>query len=259
MAKPQKADFAIVIAHTADEVEIREAVGSGCRVLHRLDEHFGDNETGTRKDKHDRIIRLNRLAHVTVFQSRFVFENVFPHIRPTSWDIIHNGGDPGKFRPAPEPGKYIGHVSWGVDSKKRLDLLKDFILSHPDEQFLLVGRHDESGIDFRLPNVKLAGKVGRWRIQWYFRKMKMLYFPSENDPCPNTVVESILSGVPVCYNSIGGSIELVKGPNTDASVCGLPLERADELLSNLGKYRLNCFNRKDLHFRSVFKKYMSHA
>lgn len=256
---PRKASLAIVIAHTALENDIREASARGCRIIHRLDEHFEDNERGSRKEKHDRIIRLNSLAHVTIFQSKFVFDNVFPHIRPEKWDIIHNGGDNRKFRPASKPGKYIGHVSWGVDSKKRLDLLKEFILAHQHEKFLLVGRHEESGIDFRLPNVKLAGKVGRWRIQRYFRKMKMLYFPSENDPCPNTVVESILSGVPVCYNPVGGSIELVTGSNGLNSLCGLPLSCSTELLADLEKYRKSCFNRNDLYFDSVYRKYMSHA
>ena len=254
---PCKADMALVIAHFGDEATLQAAASSGCRIVHRLDEHFEPDETGPRKEKHDRIIRLNRLAHVTIFQSRFVHGNVWPHIRPERWDVILNGGDPVKFAPPKRPGEWIGHVSWGVGEKKRLDLLRQFILRHPEEKFLLVGRHAESGLDFRLPNVRLAGRVGRWRIQWYFRRMKLLYFPSEKDPCPNTAIEAMLAGVPVCYNPDGGTVELVAPEGAPA--CGLPLDRAEELLANLAPYRAACLGRADLHFEAVFARYLEHG
>ena len=77
-----------------------------------------------------------------------------------------------------------------------------------------------------------------------------MYFPSEKDPCPNTVIEAILSGVPVCYNSVGGTVELVRN-------CGEPLDNADKLLANLEQYRNRCFDREDLYFEKVFEKYLN--
>ena len=79
--------------------------------------------------------------------------------------------------------------------------------------------------------------------------MKCLFFPSERDPCPNTVVEAILSGVPVCYNSEGGTREIVKD-------CGLPLDRFDELLRERDSFHGNCKFRSDLNFESVAEKYL---
>lgn len=272
-----KADLAIIIAHLADKNEIAAAKQRGCYIIHRLDEYFEKNEDEFRRDKHEKIIQLNRYADVTVFQSRFVFNNVYPFIKPKNYRIIHNGSDPEQFYPAKETGIYIGHVTWGIDTKKRLDLLYEFIEQHPDEQFLLVGRHKGSPFDFNMPNVRIIGKIRRKKMPKYFRMMKLLYFPSEKDPCPNTVVEAILSGVPVCYNSEGGTSELVKGQPCNMvekrreergvmrvgdelgenKVCGLPLEDVEELLSDLGPFRANCLKREDLHFERVFEEYMT--
>jgi len=273
----EKSELAIIIAHLADEDELARGKKSGCRILHRLDEYFEDNESDTRRKKHAKIINLNRYADVTVFQSRFVCNNVYPHIKPRHYRIIHNGSDPERFYPGRETGKFIGHVTWGIDTKKRLDLLHDFIRKHPREHFLLVGRHKESRYDFDLPNVRAVGKVHRWKMPKYFRMMKFLYFPSEKDPCPNTVIEAILSGIPVCYNDDGGTSELVTGEtgfelvesknNTDGKKqtsriywegkpCGLPLDRVEEMIKHLDYFRNNCTKRTDLHFCGVYKAYL---
>jgi glycosyl transferase family 1 len=273
----RKADLAIIIAHLAEEQELIEARGSGCKIIHRLDEYFEKNEDVVRKEKHRQIINLNRHTDVTVFQSQFVYNNVYPILKPEKCCIIHNGGDRRKFYASSKPGKYIGHVTWGIDTKKRLDLLHEYIRSHPNYKFLLVGRHRESKYDFNLPNVKLAGKVKRWRLPVYFRKMKFLFFPSEKDPCPNTVVESILSGVPVCYNEIGGTAELVTGHSQPIDIskliktivardkiesdtdklCGLPLNMIDKMDKYLSVFRNNCRSRVDLDFNVIFKQYLS--
>ena len=79
--------------------------------------------------------------------------------------------------------------------------------------------------------------------------MKCLFFPSEKDPCPNTVVESILSGIPVCYNIIGGTKEIVRD-------CGLPLNQFDNLLAKSHTYHEKCAKRQDLYFERVAEKYL---
>lgn len=261
--------MAIVIAHLDKIKDLKKAKKNNCFIIHRLDEHFEKNEMGSRKEKHEKIIELNQFADITVFQSQFVFNNVYPFIKPEKYKIIHNGADPSLFYPGKTSGSFIGHVTWGIDKKKRLDILYEFIKNHPEEQFLLIGRQGESEFEFNMPNVQCVGKIHPAKLPEYFRKMKMLYFPSENDPCPNTVVESILSGVPVCYNPVGGSIELVKGfPAVSEfkkmgnqrieNECGLPLYRVDEMMNNLGQYRKSCSTRSDLHFDKVFEQYLKY-
>jgi glycosyltransferase involved in cell wall biosynthesis len=248
--RPEEAERAIIIAHYGQTEALDRAREAGCRVIHRLDEFFEENEDEYRRAKHARLIELNRHTDVTVFQSQAVYDNVYPHVRPSEWAIIHNGADPTLFYPARQPGRFVGHVTWSVHPRKGLSALHERIADTPGESFLLMGRHSESPLDFRLPNVRMVGRVGRRRLRRYYQRMKLLYFPSENEPCPNIVIEAIMCGVPVCYHPSGGTVELVRD-------CGEPLERFDHLLANLDEYRERCLARADLHFGHVAERYMA--
>ena len=249
VSSPHNADIIILIANRGNYEEIEKAKEKGAFILHRLDEHFEDNEIGVRKEKHEQIVRLNKLADLTIFQSKFVFENVYPYIKPRHYRIVLNGSDPKQFYPSGVPGKYVGNVVWGMGEKKRMDLLYRFIQEHPEIEFCLAGNHYKYPYNFRLPNVRVLNSLNRKQMARYYRSLKMLYFPSENDPCPNTAVEAIMSGVPVCFNPLGGTKEIV-------SNCGVPLDRVEYLLDNLNEFRARCLKRRDLFFDSVAKKYL---
>lgn len=245
-----KADKAIIIAHKADINMVRQAKEKGCFIIHRLDEYFEQNESGYRKEKHRAIINLNKYADITVYQSRFVFNNVDPYLKAKRYAVIINGADTKYFYPASKTGEYIGHVSWSPDPRKRFDLLHDLIKQYPEEKFLLVGRHKKSGFSFgKFKNVTMVGEANRKKIIRNYHKMKMLFLPSEKDPCPNTAVEAILCGVPVCYNPDGGTKEIVGN-------CGTSLNEFKHLLDNLQLFRENCLLRQDLRFAHVAEKYM---
>lgn len=250
VSRIQEAERAIVIANFGEIQDLEEARTRGCYIIHRIDEYFEHHESSFRREKHSKIIALNKYADVTVFQSKFVCDNAYPFVRPRRYEIILNGGDPWVFHPARQPGEFIGHVTWGVGDRKRLDILRRKILETPNERFWLIGRHRESGCDFKLSNVMLGGVKNRKQICKEYRKMKLLFFPSENEPCPNIPIEAILSGVPVCYNSSGGTPEVVRD-------CGEPLEAFDQLLDSLEGYRQRCLQRQDLHFERVFQEYMA--
>jgi glycosyltransferase involved in cell wall biosynthesis len=197
------------------------------------------------------IQSLNRWADVTVYQSEFVRRTAQPVLQAARHVMILNGGNTALFHPGPRPGTDIGHVTWGVIPKKRLDRVHEEILRRPAERFRLVGRHahaDLPGVDFRLPNVLLRGERNRRQMPSEFRQMKVLFFPSENDPCPNTVVEAILCGVPVCYHPSGGTPDIVGD-------CGETLDQFDRLLANLETYRARCLRRQDLHFNEMMSRY----
>lgn len=246
-----KADRAIIIADKIDIRILENAKKKGCFIIHRLDEHVEPHEDTYRQKKHAYIRDLNSLSDVTVYQSNFVFENMHPFLgSPERYEIIHNGADPEEFYPAGTPGEYIGHITWGVGDKKRLDILYKTIIDNPDETFLLIGNHMRSKYDFKgVNNVKYAGAVKRRDMLPLLHRMKVLFFPSENDPCPNTVIESVLAGVPVCYNPLGGTKELVKD-------CGAPLPDFRNMYGTIEKYRFNCLKRKDLHFDKAAEKYL---
>jgi len=242
------ASHAIIISNKVNKIALKIAKARGCFILHRLDEEF---ESGIPfKTKHKQILEINKLANVTVFQSYFVKENVLPHLQTKNWHIILNGADTEIFPYHSDLGKYVGHVTNSVGGKKRLDILDNIISRYPQEKFLLVGNHKKYFVDFsRHQNVTMKDSVSKIELSKFHKQMKCLFFPSERDPCPNTVVESILSGIPVCYNTNGGTKEIVKD-------CGLPLEKFDRLLGETIKYHKNCENREDLYFDKVAEKYL---
>ena len=243
-----RASHAIVISNKVNKVALIIAKARGCFILHRLDEEF---ESGVPfKNKHQQILQINKLANVTVFQSNFVKENVLPHLQTKNWKIILNGADSEIFPFHSKMGPYVGHVTNSVGGKKRLDILDDIITRYPQEQFLLVGNHKKYFNDFsRHHNVTMEETVSKKELSNFHQQMKCLFFPSERDPCPNTVVEAILSGIPVCYNIHGGTKEIVKD-------CGLPLEQFDDLLEKYSSFHEKCAKRQDLYFDSVAEKYL---
>ena len=246
-----RADLAIIIAGSMDPEELR-TVKRNCFVIHRLDEFVEEDETGFRKQKHEKIRELNKLADITVYQSEFVFHNMHPYLgKPAKYEIIHNGGSTDDFFPAEKSGNLIGHVTWGVGEKKRLDILHHLMITNSQVDFLLVGRQNESDYDFsNLPNVQCTGPVKRDDLLKYYHRMQFLLFPSENDPCPNTVIEAMLSGLPVCYNKKGGTVELVKD-------CGVTLDEFSQLVDNVEIYRKRVLKREDLDFHTVGTKYLA--
>jgi len=247
----EDADSALIIAASAEESELATARQKGCFLIHRVDEHFELHESAYRVQKHARIQALNRQCQVTVFQSEFVRENVLPHLQTKKHAVILNGGNADIFHPARTPGRWIGHVTWGVGEKKRLDLLDEAIQKYPQERFLLIGNHHKSPLNLtQHTNVRHIPRVPRFLMPYVYRYMKVLFFPSENDPCPNTAVESILSGVPVVFHPVGGTREVVRD-------CGLPLEQFDEVLTHLPEFQQRCHLRRDLDFHTIANQYMA--
>ena len=243
-----RASHAIIISNKVNKFALKIAKAQGCYILHRLDEDFGTEVPLTRK--HEQIIQINELANVTVFQSNFVKENVQPYIKSKKWRIIKNGADSEIFPYHQKSGPFIGHITNSVHWKKRLDLLEKIIIRYPHERFLLVGNHNKYFNDFtRHKNVTMLEPVSKTKLSGCHKQMKCLFFPSERDPCPNTVVEAILSGVPVCYNSNGGTKEIVKD-------CGLPLEKFDDLLEKCTSFHEKCAKRHDLSFDTVAQQYL---
>jgi glycosyltransferase involved in cell wall biosynthesis len=252
VSRIELSDRAIIIANHGDLQELKRAKEKGVYIIHRIDEYFEKNEDAYRTEKHNKMFQINKYADMTVFQSEFTYQNAYPFFKPEKYRIILNGGNQKKFHPLPgdKTGQYIGHITWGIGKKQRLDILFEKAKESLDETFLLVGRHQESEFDFNLRNVKLLGRKSRNRLPRLMRKMKILFYPSQNDPCPNTAIEAILSGVPVCYNTPGGTSEVVKD-------CGVPLSGYQDLVDNFDSYRRRCLERTDLYFDKVAEKYLS--
>lgn len=209
-------DAILVFSHHGDAGTLKRQRRRGVKILHRIDERRDPGERGWRSRKHGAIARLNALADVTVFQSEFVRDNMGPLCTAPRAVVIHNGADTALFSPdgprRPLEGRPAAlHVSHGVGESKRLDRLAALLAVLPPEGRLhLAGRHAEAALSILGdPRVIAHGLVGREEVAALMRSADFLFFPSELEPCPNTPIEALASGLPVLYHSSGGTPEVV--------------------------------------------------
>jgi len=226
-------DAILVFSHHGDVGTLKRQRRRGVKILHRLDERRDPGERGWRSRKHRAIARLNALADVTVFQSEFVRDNMGALCAAPRAVVIHNGADISVFTPdgprLPLEGRPAAlHVSHGVGESKRLDRLAGLLAALPPGARLhLAGRHAEADLPLLAdPRVTAHGLVGREQVAALMRSADFLFFPSELEPCPNTPIEALASGLPVLYHPSGGTPEVIG----DA---GVPL--SDDLASDLAR------------------------
>jgi glycosyltransferase involved in cell wall biosynthesis len=209
-------EVVLVFAHLADFRTLKRQKARGVKLVHRIDERLEPNESRFRRKKHESIARLNTLVDTTVFQSHFAKENMSPILSCPRSRVIHNGVDTTVFgadgpMPSLEGRPRVLHVSWSVGESKRLDRIAGLLDALPREaRVYLVGRQAEASLPFLAdPRARVLGVKNREEVASLMRGSDFLFFPSEFDPCPNTVIEAMACGLPVLYHSSGGTVELV--------------------------------------------------
>ena len=86
---------------------------------------------------------------------------------------------------------------------------------NPDLVFFVAGNMPES----ELPeNVVLLGYLSKIELSKMLRSCHFFIFFSENESCPNIVLEAMASGLPVIYKDSGGTVEIVGDAGINASV-----------------------------------------
>ena len=190
------------------------------KVVQRLDGSARDY--GRYGDGDDRQAQVNLLADLTVFQSHYARYGVRDKYRviPQDGPVIYNPVDLDLFRPADSPPENprprVANAAFSMNPKKgarSLDLLAE---SHPDIDFVLCGRYDSIG---EHPNVRQMGFLNQADLADVFRTCDVFLTLTENDSCPNVVLEALASGLPLLYRQSGGVPELV-------GQCGVPTELA---------------------------------
>jgi glycosyltransferase involved in cell wall biosynthesis len=209
-------DAVLVFAQHATRALLARQRRRGARILHRLDERLDPADGWRRRLKHRRIARLNAAADLTVFQSEFVRANVGPICRAPASRVIHNGVDGRVFRPDGERMALEGtpaalHVSWSVGASKRLDRIGELLAAGPPGlRVYCAGRHAESAQPWLGDSrVTVLGPRDREGIAALMRSADFLFFPSEQEPCPNTPLEAMAAGLPCLYHPSGGTPELL--------------------------------------------------
>lgn len=185
------------------------------RVVHRIDGSAVDY--GRRDDADLRQARVNLLADLTIFQSHYSRLSTTKKFRVIAHDgpIIHNPVDTelfaphGERHPLPETGRpRVVNVCWSTNRMKGTWQIPEFARKYHDVDFVLCGRYD---FTCDAENVFILGHLKADALARVLRSCDVFMNLSENDPCPNVVLEALASGLPVLYKDSGGVPELV-GP-----------------------------------------------
>ena len=181
------------------------------RVIQRVD---GSAQDYGRHDNADnQQAKVNLLADLTIFQSQYS-----KHSSREKFRVIHQNGpvvynpvDPVLFNPEGDkmslPGSFrICNASWSTNRKKGTWKLGQLAQQHPDITFVLCGRYEDIP---DVPNICMLGHLDRNGMAAAMRSCHSFLNLSENDPCPNVILEAMASGLPIMYVDSGGVNELV--------------------------------------------------
>jgi glycosyltransferase involved in cell wall biosynthesis len=192
------------------------------RVVHRID---GSAVDYGRPPAADRIqARVNLFADLTIFQSRYSRHSTREKFRVIVHDgpLIYNPVDVECFAPAgprldlPANGPRVACASWSVNPRKGAADIDALAEAHRSVTFVLCGRFDAVATR---PNVVRLGHLGREAMARALRSCDVFLNLSENESCPNVVLEALASGLPVLFRDSGGVPELVAD-------CGCAVDRS---------------------------------
>lgn len=191
-----------------------------------------------------RMARSYHAADWVFYQSEFCRRaaDKFLGTRSGRGEILYNAVDTNRFRPCPDgtarnhagfrflvTGKIDRHLYYRLESTiAGLRIACDGGL---DARLTVAGwvdREARSRAEDQISGLGLAGRVeftGAYTQETapdVYRSADAYVMTKHNDPCPNTVLEALASGLPVLYSHSGGVPELA---GTDA---GVPLPCAED-------------------------------
>jgi glycosyltransferase involved in cell wall biosynthesis len=228
------------------------------RIVQRIDGAAQDYGRDAEADL--RQAKVNRLADLTIFQSeyaRYATRIKFPIISEDG-PVINNPVDISVFTPngpkmdLPQADR-MAVVSWSTNPKKGAANVYEVARNNPKIDFLLCGNYKEVP---NLSNLHQLGLLDREDLATALRTCQAMLTFSQNEACPNHVLEALSTGLPVLYSDSGAMAEVI-------GECGYPVtvenfkERFSKLVENLSflaaqsrQRALDCFRPE-----VVFPKY----
>jgi len=189
------------------------------KIVQRVDGSARDY--GRTDDADERQARVNMLADLTIFQSRYSKYSTMEKFKVISQEgpIIYNPLDAKLFSPEGDKLGFpyrvkVCHATFSTNPRKGIRKVYEVAQVNPDIDFILCGRYNDLP---QLPNIHLLGYLGREELARVMRSCDVLVFFSENESCPNVVLEALASGLPILYKESGGTPEVV-------GKCGLKVE-----------------------------------
>lgn len=183
-------------------------------VVQRIDGAAQDYGRDPRADRAQ--ARVNRVADLTIFQSRYCRHSTREKFPVISHDgpIVHNPVDLETFRPdgpratlPPWNGPRIAAITWSTNPRKGSGSLYRVARSLPEAQLVLCGRYADAP---DLPNIARMGVLDATELATVLRACDVFATFAENEACPNVVLEALASGLPVLYKDSGAAAELVE-------------------------------------------------
>jgi glycosyltransferase involved in cell wall biosynthesis len=212
----------------------------GLRVIHRID---GAGRDYGRTDGADAIQQsVNTLADLTIFQSDYSRHSTRRYgLISVDGGIIYNPVDTQHYHPpahrAPLAGRRprILTAIWSPNRRKGAWRIPLLARAHPGVDFYFAG---QAQFEDTPPNLHSQPPLDHNGLAELMRSVDLFMNLSENDPCPNIVLEALASGLPVLYHPSGGTPELVgeEGgrPFSDEASFGAQL---DSLLAALPRHQ----------------------
>jgi len=193
------------------KIQLAKLVHPNLCVVHRIDGAAQDYGRGVEWDQRQR--RINNMADLTIFQSQYSRYatrekfNVIVHDGP----VIYNPVDTILFKPYLEnplasSRAKIANISFSTNIKKGADQIFQVAQENHDIDFILIGRFNNQP---DLKNVRFTGHIKREEVAGILGTCHFFLFLSQNESCPNVVLEAMASGLPVLYLDSGGTAELV--------------------------------------------------
>lgn len=193
------------------------------------------------QQENERIARVHAAADHVFYQSEFCRHCAarFLGVRSGPSEILYNGVDTSRFTPSAGsrrggPFRFLVTGKIGVSTAHRLKSSIDGLAAARkgglDVSLTIAGYVESAVLDqakrqinqLRLSDaVVFTGSYAHADAPAIYRGADAYLMTKYNDPCPNSVLEALASGLPVLYSASGGVPELV---GSDAGV-GLAIER----------------------------------
>lgn len=219
---------------------------TGPILIHRVDGVPNLTRGGYKTQTDTMMFAINRLTDYTIFQSKFCqttftkYSNAEP---PANYRVIKNAIDPQIFLPdesiTPDDGPFqLVATSWSNNPRKGFTTLAE-ISCLPDIKLTFVGNWPAQ-IDPK--QVKRVGAKKSEELAAILRTSHVMVHAAWNEPCSNSMIEALASGLPVIYRDSGGNRELsgkygIPLSNDPATAVNTMRERYDELRKKVLRHR----------------------
>ncbi|MCW5873847.1 MAG: glycosyltransferase family 4 protein [Anaerolineales bacterium] len=194
-------------------------------VVQRIDGAAQDYGRGAESDFIQ--AQVNVFADLTIFQSEYCRFSTRQKFNVIAQDgpVIHNPVDLEQFSPEGDRRQLAGQmrfaaISWSTNPRKGAASLYEIARQNPQVHIYLCGNYLDAP---DLPNLHPMGVLGREELAQILRSCSALLTFSENEACPNHVLEALASGLPVLYIDSGAMSEVVGDAGYPVSVETFPL------------------------------------